>query len=279
MSDLSIPIIKHLIIQLPATAIVCTGLALPAFAVTDAEIEALEKQLQLQEEELKQKQEELSRKKLEKEQRARSEAERKAKEAQVREQELQQQAEQERMRKEEEQRRLQAEEQRRIDETRRAEEERQRQEEAARIAEEERIRQEVERRLAEEDKKRQEKAEAEKKRLAIEAINNLCSQIVGTWKWNDINGTVSRFYQDGKIVSINLTQSHGTWECVDAQNRAFIYTAWNVQRKINLNEDNKGFKSTGQSGEPIVATKISDDPEHNTNSEQELIKRYLAPLG
>ncbi len=253
---------------------------MPVYAVSDADLEALEQQLLEQEEKEKhrlleaesQKQQAEKNAREEARRKAAAEAERRARQSEERRTEEARQAELERQRLEAERLRLQAEQ-------KQVEEERLRQEELARQREEERVKQEVERRLAEEERKRVEAAEAEKKRLAIEAINRLCGEIVGTWRWNDNSGTVSRFYKDGRIVSINITKSRSTWECLDAESRRFTYGAWNVKRTINLESDNKRFSSTGQSGEPIKATKESDDPDHEIIHGNEPIKRALVPLG
>jgi len=90
---------------------------------------------------------------------------------------------------------------------------------------------------------------------------NVCAQIIGAWKWNDLGGTVSRFYANGKVVSGNIIKSEGTWECIDPENRFFTFNTWNKKREIQMNEDYNNIQSVGPLlREKISANKISDNP-------------------
>lgn len=254
----------------------------PAISVTDEELQVLEQQLLDKEAADKRKAEEAALKEKEAEEKARTEAKRKAQEARERRaQEAEQrkaeealQAELEKQKRELEQQR-QLEEQRRAEEQARQKEEQRQQAEQARQAEEEKIRQEVERRLAEDEKRRAE--EEEKKRMAIEAINELCNQLIGTWKWSDRDETISRFFKNGKAVSSATGKTDGTWECDEPERGLYTVTLWNEKRELTLEQSSQMVKSTGKNGQPVTGKKISNDPEHKVLNEKFFRQDYLPP--
>ena len=57
----------------------------------------------------------------------------------------------------------------------------------------------------------------------IEVVSDICSIIIGVWRWNDLLRTTTRFYEDGKVVSRNILKSEGNWECVDPENKKFTF--------------------------------------------------------
>ena len=254
----------------------------PAFSVTDEELKALEQQLLEQEAADKRKAEEAALKEREAEEKARARAKReaqKARERQAQEEEQRKaeqalQAELEKQKKELEQQRL-LEEQRQAEEKARQQEEQRQQAEQARLAEEERIRKEVERRLAEDEKKQAE--EEEKKRMAIEAINNLCNQIIGTWKWSDRDSTISRFFENGKAASSTSGEIDGTWECDEPERGLYTVSLWNEKRELTLEQSSQIIKSTGKNGQPVTGEKLSGDPKHKVLNEKYFRQDYLPP--
>ncbi len=90
--------------------------------------------------------------------------------------------------------------------------------------------------------------------------SNVCSEIIGIWRWNDLAGTKTRFYEDGKVVSKNILKSEGTWECVDPESKRFTFNTWNKKREIQIEDDYKKLHSVSALGGKITANKISDDP-------------------
>ena len=90
--------------------------------------------------------------------------------------------------------------------------------------------------------------------------SNVCSKIIGVWRWNDLARTITRFYEDGKVVSKNFLKSEGNWECVDPENRRFTFNTWNKKREIQIEDDHKKLHSVSALGGKIIANKISDDP-------------------
>jgi len=227
-------------------------------AVTDADLEALEKQIEQQE--------------LEKKKQAEAEAQKKNAEA--------------RRKHEEELKRIEeAGAKRRAEEARLAEEERRRQEEAAdKAAEAEARRKAEEARLAEEDAKKREeetkKAEEEKRkqfsqymRLADSAMNSknyqdalelytqaleiipddpealagqtkareyqkVCSAIVGEWDW--VFGIFVIIKADHSLKARALISNTGTWECTDPSQREFTlhWALGGWVETLTLSEDN-----------------------------------------
>ena len=93
-----------------------------------------------------------------------------------------------------------------------------------------------------------------------DTLINGCSKIIGVWRWNDLAWTITRFYEDGKVVSKNILKSEGTWECVDPGNRRFTFNTWNKKRDIQIEDDYKKLHSVGVLGEKLSANKISDNP-------------------
>jgi hypothetical protein len=89
---------------------------------------------------------------------------------------------------------------------------------------------------------------------------NGCSKIIGVWRWNDLGRTITRFYEDGKVVSRNILKSEGKWECVDPENKRFTFDTWKKKRDIQLDDDYKKLHSVGLLGEKLNANKISDNP-------------------
>jgi len=94
----------------------------------------------------------------------------------------------------------------------------------------------------------------------IEVVSDICSIIIGVWRWNDLLRTTTRFYEDGKVVSKNILKSEGNWECVDPEKKRFTFNTWNKKRDIQIEDDYKKFHSVGLLGEKLNANKISDDP-------------------
>jgi len=94
----------------------------------------------------------------------------------------------------------------------------------------------------------------------IEISINSCSKIIGVWRWNDLMRTITRFYEDGKVVSKNILKSEGNWECVDPENNRFTFNTWNKKREIQIEDDYKKLHSVSALGGKIIANKISDDP-------------------
>ena len=89
---------------------------------------------------------------------------------------------------------------------------------------------------------------------------NGCSKIIGVWRWNDLARTITRFYEDGKVVSKNILKSEGNWECVDPENKRFTFNTWNKKRDIQIEDDYKKLHSVSVLGGKIIANKISDNP-------------------
>jgi len=90
--------------------------------------------------------------------------------------------------------------------------------------------------------------------------SNVCSELIGVWRWNDLAGTITRFYEDGKVVSKNILKSEGKWECIDPENKKFTFNTWNNKREIQIEDDYKKLHSISTLGGKIIANKISDDP-------------------
>jgi len=191
-------------------------------AVTDAELEALEKQIeQLESEEIKQA-ETAEKKKAEAEAKRKAEQKRKAN-AEAEKKRL---AELEKQRIEEEKRLL--------EETRLAEQERQRQKEEAK-----------EQKIQEQTK---------------EILASGCSDIIGIWQWK--SGGKSWFFENGTVkTKAFIITSEGIWECVDSENRIFTFNTWGKKREIKMSDDSNQIESIDATfGIKIIANKISDDP-------------------
>lgn len=238
------------------------------FAVTDADLEALEKQIEQQEQEKKKQAEAEAQKKKAAAGRKREEDLKRIEESQAK---------------------------RRAEEARLAEEERRRQEEAAdKAAEADARRKAEEARLAEEDAKKREeeakKAEEEKRkqfsqamRVADSAMNSknfkdalelytqaleiipddpealagqtkareyqkVCSAIVGEWDW--VFGVFVIINADHSLVARALISNTGTWECTDPEKRLFtlhwVLGGW--VDTLTLSEDNNILDGTSNIG-------------------------------
>jgi biopolymer transport protein ExbD len=97
--------------------------------------------------------------------------------------------------------------------------------------------------------------------------NDICSKIIGVWRWDDMARTITRFYVDGKVVSKNILKSEGKWECINAQNRTFTMSTWNNKRDVKMSISMDEIESTNALfGTKIVARKISSNPEENIKS-------------
>jgi len=207
-------------LSLIVSLILMVGYLTPVQAVTDAELEALEKQIEQLESEEKQQAEE--------KRKAGAAAKRKA----------------------EQKRKVNAE----AEKKRLAELEKQRIEEEKHLLEETR--------LAEQERQRQ-KEEAKKQKVqeqTTETKANDCSIIIGVWRWNDLLRTISRFYEDGRVVFKNIFKSEGNWECVDPEKKRFTFNTGNKKKDIQIEDNYKKFHSVGLLGEKLNANKISDDP-------------------
>ena len=243
-----------------SSLILTTGYFPNIYAVTDAELEALEKQIEQQETEKKKQIEAEVKRKAEAIRKAEGEAKRKA--------------------------------EAKAEKNRIAELEKQRLEEAKQVSEEKRKAEEAQRQ--EEEKKEKynliiavaEQAINDKdKELAISKYNNAlvlypnnelaliglkkaegltdngCSDIIGVWRWNDLTRTTTRFYEDGKVISKNIFKSEGTWECIDPKNRIFTANTWGKKRKIKMSDDANQLESTNAfTGLKLIGIKISDNP-------------------
>jgi len=191
-------------------------------AVTDAELDALEKQIEQQEaEEIKQT-EAAEKKKADAAAKLRAEQKRKANA----EAEKKRAAELEKQRREEEDRLL--------EETRLAEQERQRQKEEA----------------------KKQKIQEQTKEIS----ENICSKIVGIWHWK--SGAKSWFFENGTVkTKAFIITSEGTWECVNSENRIFTFNTWDKKREIKMSDDSNQIESIDATfGIKIIANKVSDDP-------------------
>ena len=251
------------------------GIPVSVSAVTDAELEALEKQIEQREQEMKKQAEAEAQKK-------------KAEASRKREEELKRIEEAEARRKAEEAR-LTGEERRRQEEeaNKVAGEEAKKREEANRKAEEAIKKAEAEAKKMEEEAK---KAEEEKRkqfsrlmRVADSAVNSknyqdalelytqaleifpddpealagqtkareyqeVCTAIVGEWDW--VFGVFVIISADGNLVARALISNTGQWECIDPAQRKFALH-WNLGGWVDtmtLSEDNNTLDGTNNIG-------------------------------
>ena len=182
-------------------------------AVTDAELDALERQIEQQE----------------------AEEKRKAEAKRIEEQKRKANAEAEKKRAAELEKQRREEEERLLEETRLIELEQQRQEEEA----------------------KKQKIQEQTKEISV----NSCSKIIGVWRWDDLTRTITRYYEDGKVVSKNILKSEGTWECIEPKNRIFTSNTWGKKKRIKMSDDTKQLESTNAfTGLKLIGIKISDNP-------------------
>jgi len=194
----------------------------PVHAVTDAELEALEKQIEQLETDEKKEAEAAEKKKAE------------AAAKRIKDQKRKANAEAEKKRLSELEKQRIEEEERLLEETRLAEQERQRQKEEAK------------------KQKIQEQT--------IEILASGCSEIVGIWHWK--SGAKSWFFENGTVkTKAFIITSEGTWECVDSENRIFTFNTWDKKREIKMSDDSNQIESVDATfGMKIIANKVSDDP-------------------
>ncbi len=204
-------------------------------AVTDAELEALEKQIEQQEVEEKRQAEEEAKRIAEENRKLKAEKKRFA---------------EEKIKRKAEEKAAKEEEERRINEI-----------VEKRLAEEEMKRKQVSKKKAEEEKKEEARLAELERQLQEDVLVNDCLKIIGVWRWNDLSRTTTRFYEDGKVVSRNLLKSEGTWECIEPKNRIFTSNTWGKKRQIKMSDDAKQLESTNAfTGLKLIGIKISDNP-------------------
>ena len=252
-------------------------------AVTEAELEALEKQIEQQEAERKQQLQEAeeARRRAEKEQRkaeerrqAEAEAKKRAEEEERRLEEMRQAAELEQERLQAEQQRL--DEERRIAEQARLEElERKRIEEEAREKVERekmekyvRIMNEAEQALAGKDYELAEEkyrqalvlyendSDARERLSYLEGLSSVCDMAVGSWDW--FHGGITNIHANGTIDGVwTIFSNTGTWECNDPAERKIILR-WNVGGWIDylvLSDDGRRLDGKNQHGTSVSGVK------------------------
>ncbi len=84
------------------------------------------------------------------------------------------------------------------------------------------------------------------------SANDLCSQIVGKWKW--FTGSVAEFYADGRMPG-----SGNSWRCVDPQRGTFnvVWSNGKWVDTLTLSQDGSRLDGQNQVGNRVWGTRLS----------------------